>query len=98
MLIIVGITCFDCPPGKIGTLAAFCQFSTLFLCLIYRFLKSQSLEYQDVQALGSSGGQEKLCEKGGLAGSVGKVDSGIECQRKEGISRHLTGRKLEEMW
>lgn len=92
MVIIDGVTCFDCTPGKVGTLATFCQFSTLFLCLIYRFLKSQSLEYQDGQVLRGSGGQENLCEKEGLEGTLGKLDSSIECQRKEGISRHLTGR------
>lgn len=63
VVVIVGITCFDCPLGKVGTSAAFCQFSTLFLCLIYRFLKSQRLEYQDVQALRGSSGQENLCEE-----------------------------------
>lgn len=99
MVTIDGITCSDYNPGKLGTLATFCQFSTLFLCLIYRFLKPQSLEYEDGQALRGSGGQENLCEKESLVGTVGKLDSSIECQRKEGISRHLTGRnKPSKTW
>lgn len=88
MMVIVGtMTCFDCPLGKTGALAAFCQFSALFLCLIHRFSKSQSLEYQDVWALRVRGGQEHLWKKEDLADAVDKVDRGTECQRKEGTSR-----------